>query len=166
MSATIEFTPQALPDREFGEDLNPSHAVQGFGNAGAIAARLFAEKGAKIIAASDSRGGVFAAEGLELPRLLAHKRETESVAGLPGASPLTNKDLLALECDILIPAALENVITAANAAQVRARIVVEAANGPTTPADDETLAATDVFVLPDILAVSRVAEATVMRGFA
>jgi len=127
-------------------------AVQGFGNAGSIAARLFAEKGARIIAVSDSRGGIYNSRGLDPTAASRHKAQTGSVVGLPGTSPISNSELLALACDILIPAALENVITLDNADLLKARIIAEAANGPTTPAADEVLARNGVLVLPDILA--------------
>jgi glutamate dehydrogenase/leucine dehydrogenase len=127
-------------------------AIQGFGNAGAIAARLFADKGAKIIAVSDSRGGIYAAEGLDVFAAMRHKQASRSVVGLAGTSPISNEELLTLKCDILIPAALEEVITLANADQIQAKIIAEAANGPTTPDADEILARKDIFVLPDILA--------------
>lgn len=127
-------------------------AIQGFGNAGSIAAELFAAAGARIVAASDSTGAIANAAGLDIDRLLAHKRQTHSVAGLPGCEAISNAELLALPCDILIPAALENQIRADNAEQVRARFIVEAANGPTTPAADAILFARGIAVLPDILA--------------
>jgi len=127
-------------------------AIQGFGNAGAIAARLFAEKGAKIIAASDSRGGIYNPCGLDPTEAVRHKAQTGSVVGLRGTSPISNEELLTLACDLLIPAALENVITLDNADLIRAKIIAEAANGPTTPSADEVLARNGVFVLPDILA--------------
>lgn len=127
-------------------------AIQGFGNAGAIAAQLFAEKGAKIIAVSDSRGGVASSGGLDPAAAVRHKQQTGSVVGLAGTSPISNKELLTLECDILIPAALENVITLDNAELIRTKIIAEAANGPTTPGADEVLARKGVLVLPDILA--------------
>jgi glutamate dehydrogenase/leucine dehydrogenase len=127
-------------------------AIQGFGNAGGIAARLFAENGAKIIAVSDSRGGIYSPRGIDPEAALRHKAQTGSVVDLPGTSPISNEGLLALECDILIPAALENVITRSNAQLVKAKIVAEAANGPTTPGADEILVRNGVFVLPDILA--------------
>jgi glutamate dehydrogenase (NAD(P)+) len=126
--------------------------VQGYGNAGYNAAWLFAEAGARILAVSDSRGGVFDPAGLDPARALEHKRATGSVTDLEGARNITNKELLALPCDILIPAALENQIRADNAADVQARFVAEAANGPTTPAADRILFGRDIPVLPDILA--------------
>lgn len=127
-------------------------AIQGFGNAGATAARLFAEKKAKIIALSDTRGGVTNSRGIDPIKALRYKERSGTVVGMPGASRLSNEDLLTMKCDILVPAALENVITLANAEGVKARIVAEAANGPTTPHADEILARRGVTVLPDILA--------------
>jgi glutamate dehydrogenase (NAD(P)+) len=127
-------------------------AIQGFGNAGAIAARLFAEKKAKIVAISDSRGGVHSSRGIDPIRATRYKERSGSVVGMPGTSRISNDELLALKCDILIPAALENVITLDTADQVKAKIVAEAANGPTTPRADEILARKGVFLIPDILA--------------
>jgi glutamate dehydrogenase (NAD(P)+) len=126
-------------------------AIQGFGNAGALAAQLFQEAGARILAVSDSRGGVFRAEGLDVGAVAAHKAEGGSLLGAAGTQPLSNADLLALECDILIPAALENQLRADNAAAVRARFIAEAANGPTTPAADRILFGRGITVLPDVL---------------
>lgn len=127
-------------------------AIQGFGNAGSIAARLFAEKKAKIIAVSDSRGGVFNSRGIDPIKALRYKERSGTVVGMPGSSRISNDDLLTLKCDILIPAALENVITLHNADQIKAKIVAEAANGPTTPHADEVLTRKGIMVLPDILA--------------
>ncbi len=127
-------------------------AVQGFGNAGAIAARLFAEKKAKIIAVSDSRGGVHSSRGIDPLKALRYKERTGTVVGMPGTSRISNEELLTLKCDILIPAALENCITLENADQIKAKIVAEAANGPTTPHADEVLTRKGIFLLPDILA--------------
>ena len=127
-------------------------AVQGFGNAGAIAAQLYAEQGSVIVAASDSRGGIYAADGFDPDAAIAHKKETGSVVGLPGTEGVSNEELLGLECDILIPAALENQIRADNAGDVQARLVAEAANGPTTPMADRILFDRGIPVLPDILA--------------
>lgn len=129
-------------------------AIQGFGNAGSHAARLFHDAGATILAVSDSRGGVVNDTGLDLNAVQAHKAKTGSVVGTPLTRTITNEELLALECDILIPAALENQIRADNAAGVRARLICEAANGPTTPAADRILQAKGIPVLPDILANS------------
>lgn len=126
--------------------------VQGYGNAGYNAAWLFAEAGARILAVSDSQGGVFDPAGIDPARALEHKRATGSVTDLEGGRNITNEELLALPCDILIPAALENQIRADNAADVQARFVAEAANGPTTPAADRILFGRNITVLPDILA--------------
>ena len=127
-------------------------AIQGFGNAGSIAARLFAEKKAKILAISDSRGGVTNSRGIDPMKAIRYKERSGTVVGMPGASRTSNDDLLTMKCDILIPAALENVITLHNADQIKAKIVAEAANGPTTPHADEVLARRGITVLPDILA--------------
>ena len=127
-------------------------AVQGFGNAGSIAARLLSEDGMSVIAVSDSTGGIQNPKGLDIKAVLAHKEKTGSLAGFRDADSITNERLLELECDVLVPAALENQITLDNAARVRARIVAEAANGPTTPGADETLHKNGVFLIPDILA--------------
>jgi glutamate dehydrogenase (NAD(P)+) len=127
-------------------------AIQGFGNAGSAAARLFAEKKARVIAISDSRGGVFNSRGIDPLKAARYKERSGTVVGMPGTSRISNDDLLTLKCDILIPAALENVITLSNAELVRARIVAEAANGPTTPHADEVLARKGILLVPDILA--------------
>jgi glutamate dehydrogenase (NAD(P)+) len=129
-----------------------SVAVQGFGNAGATAARLLADRKAKIIALSDTRGGVTNPRGIDPIKAIRYKERSGTVVGMPGASRISSDDLLAMKCDILIPAALENVITLQNAEAVKARIVAEAANGPTTPHADEILARRGITVLPDILA--------------
>ena len=126
-------------------------AIQGFGNAGAIAAQLLGKLGARVIAVSDSTGGVHSAAGLDPDRVIAWKREHGTVQGIPGAEAITNAELLELECEVLIPAALENQITRSNAARVRARVVAEAANGPTTPEADAILHDRGVFLIPDIL---------------
>ncbi len=126
--------------------------VQGYGNAGAIAAHLYAEQGAKIIAASDSRGGIVNQEGLDPAKVLQHKKQTGSVVGYPGSKEVSNEELLTIPCDILVPAALENVIRGDNAAEVQAKVIAEAANGPTTPAADAILFERGIPVLPDILA--------------
>src|SRR3989440_5033812 len=129
-------------------------AIQGFGNAGSIAARLFAEKKAKVVAISDSRGGVYNPRGIDPLKAIRYKERSGTVVGMPGASRISNDDLLTMKCDILVPAALENVITLNNAEALKTRIVAEAANGPTTPHADEILARRGITVLPDILANS------------
>ena len=128
--------------------------VQGFGNVGSVSAELLAEIGAKIVAVSDWKGGVYNAAGLDIPALVEYTRRNKSVAGFGGAEPLTNEQLFALELDILIPAALENQITIANAPGIRAKVIVEGANGPTTPDAHQFLHDRGVFIVPDILANS------------
>jgi glutamate dehydrogenase (NAD(P)+) len=115
---------------------------------------LFHEAGARITGVSDSRGGIHNGDGLDLKAVLAHKARTGSVVGLANSRQVSNEELLALECDILIPAALENQIRRDNAANVRARLIAEAANGPTTPGADRILLERGIPVLPDILANS------------
>jgi glutamate dehydrogenase (NAD(P)+) len=127
-------------------------AVQGAGNVGGQLARMLAEEGATVIAISDSQGGVHAAGGLDIPSVLAYKSETGGFDGFRGADGITNDELLLLECDVLAPCALEQVISSENAAQVQARIVCEGANGPVTPAADEILEDRGIVVLPDVLA--------------
>ncbi len=129
-------------------------AVQGFGNAGSICAKLLSDLGVKIVAASDSQGGVYRPQGLDVDKLIALKSRGASVNDLsvPGSAKVTNPELLELKCDILVPAALENQITEDNARRVKARLVAEAANGPTTPEADAILHSREVFMLPDILA--------------
>ena len=135
-----------------GIDLPRSRvAIQGFGNAGSIAAMLLSRVGATVIAVSDSTGGIHAEDGLDINRVMSWKSEHGTVAGFPGARAMSNRELLEVDCDILIPAALENVITASNADRIRARVIAEAANGPTTPDADETLYERGVFMIPDIL---------------
>jgi glutamate dehydrogenase/leucine dehydrogenase len=125
--------------------------VQGFGNAGSITAQLLHASQASVIAASDSRGCVYNKTGLDIPMLIAFKEATGMVSGFPGSEPLTPAELLALECDVLVPAALENAVDGENASAVRTKIVAEAANGPLTPEADRILEAKGVFIIPDIL---------------
>jgi glutamate dehydrogenase (NAD(P)+) len=127
-------------------------AIQGFGHSGSTVARIFAEKKAKIIALSDTRGGVTNSRGIDPLKAFRYKERSGTVVGMPGATRTTNDELLTMKCDILVPAALENVITLNNAEAIKARIVAEAANGPTTPHADEILARRGITVLPDILA--------------
>jgi glutamate dehydrogenase (NAD(P)+) len=128
--------------------------VQGFGNVGSVSADLLAGVGAKIVAVSDWKGGVYNAAGLDVPALIEHTRRNKTVAGFGAAEPLTNDQLFALDLDILIPAALENQITMANAPGIRARVIVEGANGPTTPDAHQHLHDRGIFIVPDILANS------------
>ena len=125
--------------------------VQGFGNAGSIAAQLMVAEGSKVLAGSDSTGGIYSPSGLDINRVVAWKAEHSTVVGFPGAKEVSNAEILEIECDVLIPAALENQITVANAERIHAKIVAEAANGPTTPEADEILFRRGIFVIPDIL---------------
>ncbi|MFO7274058.1 MAG: Glu/Leu/Phe/Val dehydrogenase [Bacillota bacterium] len=127
-------------------------AVQGFGNAGQHAARLLEEEGAVLVAASDSRGGILCPGGVRVADLIAYKQATGSVVGFPGSRPTDQFGVLTADCEILVPAALENQIDAEVARSIRARVIAEAANGPTTPDGDHVLAQRKIFVIPDILA--------------
>jgi glutamate dehydrogenase (NAD(P)+) len=129
-----------------------SVAIQGFGNVGSLVAKLFAEKKARVVAISDSRGGVFNSRGIDPLKAMRYKERAGTVVGMPGTSRISNDDLLTMKCDILVPAALENVITLNNVEQIKAKIVAEAANGPTTPHADEVLARRGIMLIPDILA--------------
>jgi glutamate dehydrogenase (NAD(P)+) len=127
-------------------------AVQGFGNVGSVSAELMHEAGFKVCAVSDVNGGIHCADGLDVPALLEHVRRTGSVAAFPGTTPMSNSELLEVPVDILVPAALENQITARNAGRIHARLIIEGANGPTTPDADEILERRGIAVVPDILA--------------
>ena len=129
-------------------------AIQGFGNAGRHAARIFSRAGANVVAVSDSRGGIHNPEGLDLPTVEVHKDETGSVVGTPATESLEHRDVLEVPCDVLIPAAMENQITAANAKEVDAQVVIEAANGPTTPDADDVLTDRGIPVVPDVLSAA------------
>ncbi len=138
--------------RHLGMNLNKSRvAVQGFGNAGSIAARLIGEEGSTVVAVSDSTSGIRNMNGLDIGRVMNWKKEHGTVKGFPGSEDITNAEVLETQCDVLIPAALENQITARNAGNIKAKIVAEAANGPTTPEADEILYARGIFLIPDIL---------------
>ncbi|MEM2949872.1 MAG: Glu/Leu/Phe/Val dehydrogenase [Nitrososphaeria archaeon] len=126
--------------------------IQGFGNVGANAAILAREFGAKVIAVSDSKGGIYNEKGLDVLEVLRHKERSGSVVNFPGAKNVTNEELLELPCDILVPAALEGQIHKGNAKNIQAKIVVEGANGPTTPEADKILFDREIMVVPDILA--------------
>ncbi|HID11770.1 MAG TPA: Glu/Leu/Phe/Val dehydrogenase [Candidatus Latescibacteria bacterium] len=127
-------------------------AVQGFGNVGGTVTQLLHREGFRVVAVSDSQGGMYNPKGLDVEALFRHKQEAGTVVGFPGGDDITNQELLSLKCDVLVPAALENQITEENAAEVKARIVAEGANGPTTPEADAILCDREVFVIPDILA--------------
>ncbi|MEB3195645.1 MAG: Glu/Leu/Phe/Val dehydrogenase dimerization domain-containing protein [Candidatus Sericytochromatia bacterium] len=126
--------------------------IQGFGNVGSHACRLIAEAGGKILATSDVHGGIYNPEGLDIPALLAHVATHRTVKGFAGAQALSNEALLTLPCDVLVPAALGHVLTAENAAEVQTRLIIEAANAPTTPQADEIFERRGIMVVPDILA--------------
>lgn len=132
---------------------NATVAIQGFGNAGSISAALLSAKGAKVIAVSDSKGGIMNKNGFDVPKLIDHKQKTGSVMGFEEANDeLGHKDVLEVDADVLVPAALENQITEENVDNIKAKIVAEAANGPTTPEADKILYEKDIFLIPDILA--------------
>jgi len=136
-----------------GLDISKCNAViQGFGNVGSVTAFSLPRYGARIIAVSDVQGGIYNAKGLDLAALEKHVSRTRGVAGFAGSEPVSNEELLLLPCDILVPAAMERQITAANAGKIKCRILAEAANGPTTPEADEVLCdRPDIFVIPDVL---------------
>ncbi len=139
--------------RELGLPLEGARvAIQGYGNVGANAARIVGAAGARVVAVSDVSGGIHDPHGLDLAKVDAWVREQRTLAGFPGAEALSNAELLAVDCDVLIPAALQNQITASNAHSVRAKLVVEGANGPTSLEADAILRERGVFVVPDILA--------------
>ncbi|MCW3981277.1 MAG: Glu/Leu/Phe/Val dehydrogenase [Candidatus Bathyarchaeota archaeon] len=141
--------------KHLGMDLkNASVAVQGYGNVGYHTAKFLYDLGCKIIAVSDSKGGIWTPNGLDPELVLKHKQESGSVVGYHKSTPISNEELLALECDILVPAALENQITKINATKVKAKIVAEGANGPVTPQADEILFRKNILLIPDILANS------------
>jgi glutamate dehydrogenase (NAD(P)+) len=149
----------AITIREAAKKLNiqmndATVVVQGFGNAGQFAAKLVEEQGAKIIAVSDTKGGIISKKGLKVDELIKHKKENKTVNDFQGATSINNDELLATDCTILIPAALENQITKENASKINTKIVAEAANGPTTPEADEILYNNKVLVIPDVLANS------------
>jgi glutamate dehydrogenase/leucine dehydrogenase len=138
--------------KHLGMDLEKcSVAVQGYGNVGYHSALIIHRLGAKVIALSDSRGGIYNADGLDPARVQKYKEKTGSVVDYSGADNITNEELLTLDCDILIPAALENQITKENARKVQAKMIAEGANGPTTPSADDILYEKGIFVIPDIL---------------
>src|SRR5687767_7114200 len=139
-----------LKDAGTGEVRGKTFAVQGFGNVGSWASRFLHERGGRVVAVSDANGGVRNPDGLDIPKLIEHVKATRSVTGFTGTDAISNEELLLSDVDVLVPAALGGVITEDNANAVRARIVLEAANAPTTPRADEMLAERGVVVLPDI----------------
>ena len=147
------FTVGTEAARHIGMDIATARvAVQGFGNVGGVAGKLFADTGARIIAVQDHGGTIFKQAGLDVPALLEHVASTGSVAGFTQAEVIANDLFWEVDCDILIPAALEQQITSANAGRIKARMVIEGANGPTTPAADDILQDRNVLVVPDVIA--------------
>ena len=141
--------------RHVGIDVTSARvAVQGFGNVGSVSAELLARQGARIVAVTDWKGGVYNDSGIDIARLLAHVQQHKTVDGFSGGDPLSHDRLFSLDVDVLIPAALENQITMANASVIKARIIIEGANGPTTPDAHRHLHDRGVFIVPDILANS------------
>jgi glutamate dehydrogenase (NAD(P)+) len=127
-------------------------AIQGFGNVGSNLAALLSEEGVRVVAVSDSGGGIHNAYGLDVAATIAYKAEHAVLEGFPGADAITNEELIEIDCDVLAPCALEQVITAENASRVQAKMICEGANGPTTPGADEILDDRSILVLPDVLA--------------
>ncbi len=143
---------EAVRELHLGDPSEVSIAIQGFGNVGFWAAHIAAERGYRIVAVSDIKGGIYAPDGLKVDELQAHLRETGSVIDFPGSDNVSNEDLLELPVEVLIPAALGEVITDGNADRVQARLIVEGANHPVTPIADDALADRGVLIVPDILA--------------
>ncbi len=147
------FTVGVEAARRIGLDVATARvAVQGFGNVGGVAGKLFAEAGAKVVAVQDHGGTIYREAGFDVPALLAHVKQAGTVAGFAGAEVIANDAFWGVPCDILIPAALESQITEANAGRIQARMVIEGANGPTTPQADDILHERNVLVLPDVIA--------------
>jgi glutamate dehydrogenase (NAD(P)+) len=147
------FTVGVEAAQHIGLDISKAKvAVQGFGNVGGIAGKLFAQAGAKVIAVQDHGGTIYQASGLDVPALLEHVKNHGTVAGFAKAEVLANDAFWDVDCDILIPAALEQQITEANAGRIKARLVIEGANGPTTTAADDILQSRNILVLPDVIA--------------
>jgi len=147
------FTVGSDAARHIGLDIATARvAVQGFGNVGGVAGKLFAETGARIVAVQDHGGTIFSDAGLDVPALLQHVADTGSVAGFANADVIADEEFWGVDCDIMIPAALEQQITAQNAGRIKARMIIEGANGPTTPAADDILQERNVLVVPDVIA--------------
>jgi glutamate dehydrogenase (NAD(P)+) len=144
-------TREAMRDRGWQAE-RCSVVIQGFGNVGGVTARLLRDMGCRIVAVSDISGGIYNPAGIDIQRAARYSREHGSLKGMPGTEAVTNTELLELPCDILIPAALENQITGKNAARIKARLIIEAANGPTTPEGEQILDDMGATVVPDILA--------------
>jgi glutamate dehydrogenase (NAD(P)+) len=141
--------------KDYGIDLqNSVSVIQGFGNVGSNAAKFMVEEGSKVVAVSDVRGGIYNPKGLDIPALIRYRDETGGISGFPDSEKLSNEEILELPCDILIPAALEGVIYYGNASKINAKLIVEAANAPTTIRADEVLESRNIPVIPDIIANS------------
>jgi len=147
----VFYTVQAIYESRVQELKNQKVVVQGFGNAGSVAASLFFKSGNKIIGISDSKGAIFNSKGMDFNRVVEHKEKTGTVVGYLDSEPISPAELLLLDCDVLVPAALENTITKDNAPKIKAKLIAEAANGPTTPEADRILFDKEIYVLPDIL---------------
>ena len=143
---------KALLDRHMSPMKEARVAIQGFGNVGSFAASFLHEMGASIVAVSDVSGGIYNPEGIDIPQLLKYQTEHGSIEGFPESDPMNNAELLAADVEVLIPAAIGNVLTGENAGDVKAKFVIEAANNPTTPEADEIFAEREIIVLPDVLA--------------
>ncbi len=146
------FVLDILRERLFLDPETLTVVIQGFGNAGATMAEILHHHGYKVIAVSDSRGGIHDEAGLDIPAVMSHKETTGLVQDFPGAKNISNAEILELECGLLVPAALENQINLDNAARIKAKVILELANGPTTPEADDILFGNGVMVIPDILA--------------
>ena len=147
------FTVGQAAARHIGLDVSQARvAVQGFGNVGSVSAKLFAQAGARVVAVQDDRDTIYADAGLDIPTLMAHVARGSKLSDFPGAQVLAQDQFWDVDCDILIPAALEQQITASNAARIKARMVIEGANGPTTPQADDILHERNVLVVPDVIA--------------
>jgi glutamate dehydrogenase (NAD(P)+) len=147
------FTVGVEAAHHIGMDISKARiAVQGFGNVGGIAGKLFAQAGARVVAVQDHGGTIYQEAGLDVPALLAHVALAGTVAGFAKAEVIASDAFWDVDCDILIPAALEQQITAANAGRIKARLVIEGANGPTTPEADDILQERNILVLPDVIA--------------
>ncbi|MGE0441899.1 MAG: Glu/Leu/Phe/Val dehydrogenase [Gemmatimonadales bacterium] len=143
---------EALKQLNMPIDRSTRVAVQGFGNVGSISAKLMADLGLRIVAVSDKEGGIYNAQGLDIDDVINYANEKRTLTGYPKADRITNSDLLTLDCEVLVPAALENVITEDNAADIKAKVICEGANGPTSATADEILQDKGILVIPDILA--------------
>jgi glutamate dehydrogenase/leucine dehydrogenase len=142
---------EAIYESNGWELKNQRVVVQGFGNAGSVAANLLSKADNKVVAVSDTKGAIYNPKGLNIHAVLEHKEKTGTVVGFTGSEKITNEELFALDCDIIVPSALENAITRENAGKIKAKLIAESANGPTTPEADKILSEKGIYVIPDIL---------------